>query len=49
MGCILEMLLKTHLTLHRRTYSYDIALVDQGGTRPTFGCVLNIYGIISHG
>ena len=23
-------------TLHRHTYSHDIALVDQGGTRPTF-------------
>ena len=25
------------LTLHRRTHKHDIALVDQGGTRPTFG------------
>ena len=26
------------LTLHRRTHKHDIALVDQDGTRPTFGC-----------
>ena len=26
------------LALHRRTHKYYIALVDQGGTRPTFGC-----------
>ena len=26
------------LTLYRPTRKHDIALVDQGGTRPTFGC-----------
>ena len=26
------------LTLHKCTHKHDIALVDQGGTRPTFGC-----------
>ena len=25
---------------HMYTYNNDIILVDQGGTRPTFGCVL---------
>ena len=38
----LELLLKTHLTLHKHTSNHNIALVDQGGTRPTFGCVLNV-------
>ena len=42
LGCLLEMLLKNVLTLHMRTYSHDIALVDQGGARPTFGCVFNV-------
>ena len=35
--------METHLTLHRRIHKYDIALVDQGGIRPTFGSVL-MYG-----
>ena len=38
----LELLLKTHRTLHKCTSSHNIASVDQGGARPTFGCVLNI-------
>ena len=39
------------LTLHRRTHKPDIALVDQSGTRPTFGCVelvCTTYGFIEH-
>ena len=28
------------LTLQRRTHKHDIALVDQGGIRPSFGSVL---------
>ena len=30
--------MEIHLTLHRCTHKHKIALVDQGGSRLTFGC-----------
>ena len=35
---VLRLLMEIHLTLHRRTHKHNIASVDQGGIRTTFGC-----------
>ena len=35
---VLRLLMEIHMTLHRRTHKHNIVLVDQGVSRPTFGC-----------